>query len=90
MPLFKRGKVITTEGVEPQDNYKYLRVPQANGTQEEVSRKSAMTKYLQRARQVLKGQLKGKKSKQSAYMPCQSSYTGSWYTYLAKRGARSH
>ena len=43
-----------------QDSYKYLGIPQANGSHAEATRKSATTKYLQRVRQILKSQLNGK------------------------------
>ena len=65
----KRGKVVHTEGVSITEgttanidwSYKYLRIPQVNGNLEEVTRKVAMVKYLQRVRQVLRSQLNGKK-----------------------------
>uniref|UniRef100_A0A096LVH5 Uncharacterized protein n=1 Tax=Poecilia formosa TaxID=48698 RepID=A0A096LVH5_POEFO len=64
----KRGKVIHTEGVslpertiaDIEDSYKYLGIPQANGNLDEVIRKGATAKYLQRMRQVLRSQLNGK------------------------------
>ncbi|KAF7656211.1 hypothetical protein LDENG_00045200 [Lucifuga dentata] len=64
----KRGKVVRTEGVELpegritdiQDSYKYLGIPQANGSHDEDARRSATAKYLQRVRQVLRSQLSGR------------------------------
>ena len=64
----KRGKVVRTEGVslpegtiaDIEESYKYLGIPQANGNLEEVTRKAATAKYLQRVRQVLRSQLNGK------------------------------
>ncbi|KAJ0055988.1 hypothetical protein NL108_017219 [Boleophthalmus pectinirostris] len=69
----KRGKVVHTEGValpegttaDVEDSYKYLGIPQANGSLEEVTRKAAMAKYLQRVRQVLRSQLNGKNKAQA-------------------------
>uniref|UniRef100_A0A3B5PPD0 Reverse transcriptase domain-containing protein n=1 Tax=Xiphophorus maculatus TaxID=8083 RepID=A0A3B5PPD0_XIPMA len=66
--ITKRGKVIRTEGVslpegtiaDIEDSYKYLGIPQANGNLDEVTRKGATAKYLQRIRQVLRSQLNGK------------------------------
>ena len=63
--ISKRGKRITTKGDEVtegsiadiQATYKSLGIPQTNGKHEEVARKSATAKYLQRVRQVLKGWL---------------------------------
>ncbi|KAI3356768.1 hypothetical protein L3Q82_003449 [Scortum barcoo] len=63
----KRGRVVRTEGVrlsdgniaDIEDSYKYLGIPQANGNLEEVARKSATAKYLQRVRQVLRSKLNG-------------------------------
>ena len=51
--ISKRGKMITTEGTELQDRniadvqerYNYLGIPQANGTHEEDTRKSATAIY---------------------------------------------
>uniref|UniRef100_A0A096MCJ5 Uncharacterized protein n=1 Tax=Poecilia formosa TaxID=48698 RepID=A0A096MCJ5_POEFO len=43
-----------------EDSYKYLGIPQANGNLDEVTRKGATAKYLQRIRQVLRNQLNGK------------------------------
>lgn len=56
----KRGKVIRTELPESriadiQDIYKYLAIPQANGSNDEDAKKSA--KYFQRLRQLLRNQL---------------------------------
>ncbi|KAF7644151.1 hypothetical protein LDENG_00226810 [Lucifuga dentata] len=56
-----------TEGVELpegriadiQDSYKYLGIPQANGSHDEEARRSGTAKYLQRVRQVL-SQLDGR------------------------------
>ena len=72
----KRGKMIRTEGVDLpegnigdiQDSYKYLGIPQANGSHEEAARKSTTTKYLQRVRQVLKSQLNGRNKIQAINM----------------------
>ena len=63
----KKGKMITTEGVdqskgniaEVQDSYKYHGISQENGNHEEAARKSATAKYLHRVRQVLRSQLNG-------------------------------
>ncbi|KAI3355500.1 hypothetical protein L3Q82_018333 [Scortum barcoo] len=64
----ERGRVVRTEGVrlsdgniaDTEDNYKYLGIPQANGSLEEAARKLSTAKYLQRMRQVLRSQLNGK------------------------------
>lgn len=63
----KRGKVISSEVVaspkskiaDIQDSVRYLSIPQANGSHDEDIRRSAATKYLQRVRKVLRGQLSG-------------------------------
>lgn len=59
-----RAKVVRTEGVvlpegqgaDVKGRYSYIAISQANGNQEEVTRKS----YLQRVRQILRSQLNGK------------------------------
>ncbi|KAF7662653.1 hypothetical protein LDENG_00230640 [Lucifuga dentata] len=62
----KRGKVVRTEGwsyqkaglqTYLQDSYKYLGIPQTNGSHDEEARRSATAKYLQRVRQVLRSWL---------------------------------
>ncbi|KAF7650746.1 hypothetical protein LDENG_00121320 [Lucifuga dentata] len=72
----KRGKVVRTEGVELpegriadiQDSYKYLGIPQDNGSHDEDARRSATAKYLQRVRQVLRSQLNGRNKIQAINM----------------------
>uniref|UniRef100_A0A087X323 Uncharacterized protein n=1 Tax=Poecilia formosa TaxID=48698 RepID=A0A087X323_POEFO len=56
------GWVSFTEGTiaDIEDSYKYLGIPQVNGNLNEVTRKVAIAKYLQRIRQVLRSQLNGK------------------------------
>lgn len=57
-----------TEGIElpegriidVQNNYKYLRIPQANSTDEEPAQRAAMAKYLRKVRQIQNSQLNGK------------------------------
>uniref|UniRef100_A0A096MEL3 Uncharacterized protein n=1 Tax=Poecilia formosa TaxID=48698 RepID=A0A096MEL3_POEFO len=63
----QREKIDRTEGVslpegkiaDIEHSYKYLGIPQANGNLNEVTRKGATAKYLQRIRQVLRSQLNG-------------------------------
>ncbi|KAF7644738.1 hypothetical protein LDENG_00216610, partial [Lucifuga dentata] len=43
-----------------QDSYKYLGIPQANGSHDEEARRSTTAKYLQRVRQVLRSLLNGR------------------------------
>ena len=60
-------KVIKTDGLELQagriadiqTSYKYLGIPELHGNHDEGARKTATSKYHQRPRQVLKGQLNG-------------------------------
>lgn len=60
----KRRKVVKMEGTallegniaDTEDIYLYLGIPKANRNHEGVARKTTTTKYLQRVKQMLRGQ----------------------------------
>lgn len=91
--ISNRGKIIRAAGAElpegniadVEDSYKYLGVAQANWNHEEGNRKSAITKYLHKVRQVLRRQLNGQsKSQAFQHLFPASDQMPHWYNNLPK------